>query len=287
MATIQNPKAIAVLTTALLIVSLFWLMSTQKVNNSLETSLGEEKLKAEAFLSEKLLLEKDLEKLKTQLSGLKGINEQLDNVVKATEAKFIRQESEVNRLRKQNGSIVQLKKQREELLLLQSELENQLVALRASYRELESQNGRLNSTIAQLQEQNELLSQDLNRAVLAAIDHSQVQALKGKKEKLTVKARRTNKLIASFEVPGSLRNISFNVVDPKGNVLTPKQGQIVFHSTASQENAMASIAEDVSASTVQKIQMEYIPKEKLQSGVYAVQILNDNLYVGSMNVKLK
>jgi hypothetical protein len=49
MATIQNPKAIAVLATALLIASLFWLMSTQRVNNSLETSLGQEKLKQKLF----------------------------------------------------------------------------------------------------------------------------------------------------------------------------------------------------------------------------------------------
>ena len=287
MTTFKNPKAIALATTVLCMASLLWLMSTQRVNNSLETSLESERLKSEALLSEKLLLEKDMEKIKGQLTGLKGINSQLDEVLKKTEAKFADQESRLTSLKKQNASLSQIKKQREELLRLQTDLENELVALRASNNDLESRNIALNNTIVQLQEQNRMLSDDLNRVMFAAIDHSQVRAVKGRKERLTVIARRTQKLIAEFEVPASLSNISFRVLDQSGSVMTDQQGTVVSRTSVSDQNIIASAGENSGGSGLQKVHMEYIPRLKMKSGLYTVEILNDNLYVGSLNVKLR
>lgn len=287
MSTLRNPKAIALVATVLCTVSLVWLMSTQSVNRALETSLEHAKLKSESLLSEKLLLEKDMEKMKGQLSSLKGVNRELDALVKNTEARMASQEAEMRKMKKQNASLGQLKKQREELLRLQRDLENQLAALGASYADLESRNIALSNTIAQLQEQNTLLSNDLNRAMFAAVDHSQVEAVKGKKERLTVKAKRTEKLIANFQVPASLRNISFRILDQHGNVYNDQHGMIVSRTSASDENVTASTAEIAGGSALQKVHMEYIPRKKMQSGIYTVEILNENLYVGSLNVKLR
>jgi len=287
MTILKNPKAIAMVTTAFCMASLIWLMSTQSVNSALETNLEHEKLRSEALLSEKLLLEKDMEKIRGQLASLKGINLELDDVVKKTEARMASRESEFQRIKKQNSSLVQVKKQREELLRLQTDLENQLATLRASYADLENRNMSLSSTIALLQEQNTLLANDLNRAMFAAVDHTQVQAVKGKKERLTVKAKRTEKLIADFEVPASLKSIGFRIVDQNGNVLTDKQGAIVSSTRISDENIIASTAGNSGGSGLQKVHMEYIPKVKMSSGIYTVEILNDNLYVGSLNVKLR
>jgi predicted RNase H-like nuclease (RuvC/YqgF family) len=283
----KNPKALALVATVLCMASILWLMNTKSVNSALETNLQNEKLKSEALLSEKLLIEKDMEKMRGQLSSLKGINNELDDVVKRTEARMASQESELKKLKQQNFSLAQIKKQREELLRLQTDLENQLVALRASYADMETKNTMLSNTIAQLQEQNKLLSQDLNRAMFASMDHTQVQAVKGKKERLTIKAKRTGKLIANFEVPASLRNITFRVLDENGKVFTDKQGTIVSKTSVSHENAIASTDEAAAGSALQKVHMEYIPKQKMRSGIYTVEILNDNLYVGSLNVKLR
>lgn len=287
MTTIKNPKVIAIVTTALCMASLVWLMSTQRVNNSLERNFENEKLKSEALLSEKLLLEKDLEKMRGQLSNLKGINSELDQLVRNTEMKFESRESELNRLKKQNASLAEVKRQREELLRLQQSLEEQLLSMKASYAELENENLALSSAVARLQEQNRLLSDDLNRAMFASLDHLQVQAVKGSREKLTVKARKTSKLIANFDVPASLRSISFRVIDPKGITVSDKHGSVVFNAVPSEENIVASNAANSAGNGLQKVKMEFIPKHKMQAGVYTVEILNDNLYVGSLNVKLR
>lgn len=240
MTTVRNPKAIALVATALCIGSLIWLMSTRGVNSVLETSLEQEKLKSESLLSEKLLLEKDLEKMRVQLSSLKGINDDLDETVRKAEAKFADREAELNRLKRQNSTLADVRKQRQDLLRVQRELENELTALKGSYAALENENRMLSNNIVQLQERNRILSEDLNRAMFASIDQSQVQAVKGKKERLTVRAKRTGKLIADFDVPANLRNISFRIVDPKGNALTEKHGSIVYHASAADQNVVAS-----------------------------------------------
>jgi DNA repair exonuclease SbcCD ATPase subunit len=287
MEILRNSKAIAGVTTTLLVASLFWLINTKSVNNSLETGLQKEKLNSETLLSEKLLLEKDIQKVKDQLSMLRDQNKEYEDLVKSTSVKLRSQETEFNRMKKENLSLGQIKKQRHELSALKSQLESELQSLRNSYAELESKNIALNATVASLSERNKMLTNDLNKAMFATIDQSQIQAVKGKAEKLTVRAKKTRKLIANFEVPANLKNLSFRIADSKGNILTSKDGTIASSVMPSENNYTASSNAGISGNELQKVEMIYLPKEKLKTGVYTVEILNENLYVGSLKVKLK
>ncbi|MBT1696431.1 hypothetical protein KK083_06065 [Fulvivirgaceae bacterium PWU4] len=287
MSTWSSSKTQAVVTTALLVASLFWLLNTKRVNRSLEGGLNNERLRSEALLSEKLLLEKDLDKFKNQLFALKDKNDALNNVVQATEARLKARESEYDRMKRQNLSLQQVKKQREELIALQKDLERQLEDMKLSYTTLQAQHQELNNTVALLQERNRLLNDELNKAMLAAIDQSQLQAVKGKHERLTVSARRTKKLIANFEVPAGLRNLSFRVVDPQGRPLDADEGTIASNVLNTDENYVASTDGSGTSAKPQKVQVVYIPKRKLKAGVYRVEILSENLYAGSLNVKLR
>ena len=286
MTSLNNPRAIAAIATALCIGSFLWLMSTRSINSSLQSGLEQQRVKSEALLSEKLLLEKDLQKVKTQLASLRGINNDLDELVRATESKLAARDQEFRKLKRQETTISELKRQRQELLKLQSELENELLSARTSLAEMVNQNEALSQTIGQLQEQNRVLSNDLNKAMVASLDRLQVEAVKGKKERLTVKARRANKLVATFKVPATMRNISFRIIDPKGDMLGDKQGSIATHVSELQDNMLAS-ANSQALEASQAVRMEYHPKQRLQPGVYTVEILNDQLYVGSLNVKLR
>jgi len=287
MTMLKNPRTVAIATTVLCIASLLWLVSAQKVNSSLQSTLEQEKLRSEALLSEKLLLEKDVAKVKDHLTSLRGINAGLDEVVKAAEAKLAAREQELGKLRKQNASVPQLRKQREELMKMQHDLEQELLAVRSTLTAMQHENHALSQTIAQLQEQNSMLNRDLNRAMIASLDRFQIQTVKGKKERLTVRARKTDKLIAAFEVPASLTNLTFRIIDEEGKALSSNQGTIVSRLIPSEKNLVASTQEGQLVDAVQKVEMEYLPKKRLQSGVYTVEILNDNLYVGSVNVKLR
>jgi hypothetical protein len=283
----KSSKAIAVVSTALFIASLFWLMNTNRVNSSLEAGLQKQKLKSEELLSEKLLLEKDIQKFKEQLETLKDQNLDLDGLFKSTSAELKNRESEYNRMKRENTSLAQVRKQRQELQVLKSQLENELSLLKSSYAELEEKNNELNNTVATLEEKNMILTDNLNRAMFASVDQSQIRVVKGKGEKLTIRAKRAKKLIANFEIPANLKNLSFRITDSKGNVLTSDDGTTAFTSTPSDKNFTASATSEVQGNKLQEVEMVYIPKEKLKTGVYTVEILNENLYVGSLKVKLK
>lgn len=282
----KRANGIAIAATVLLGLSIFWLINTRTMNQSLETGLRQQRIKSEKLLSEKLKAEKDLLAIKEQLAGLKGKNKQLDDLVKRTSAKVESQEALLKRLKKENTSITQLRKQREELLDIQSQLQRELSEIRTSYANLEAQNRTLNATVASLEEKNRILTNDMNRAMLASVDQTQVQALK-RSEKLTVRARRTKKLIANFEVPVDLKNLSFRILKPNGEQLTQEQGSIAFTSAPADNNFTASLDAAQIGSGSQKVKMTFEPKVKLSKGTYGVEILNDNIYVASMKVDLK
>jgi hypothetical protein len=287
MEMLKSSKAIAAVVTLLFVISLFWLLSTRRANDSLVAGLHKEKLKSESLLSEKLVLEKDIQKIKDQLVALKGESSEYNNIVKSTTEKLHAQESEYNRMKKDNLTLASIKKQRQELISLQAQLEIELQSLRNSYTDLELKNKELSTVVMSLEEQNRILTDDLNRAMFATVDHSQIQALKGKAGKLTVRARKTKKLIANFEVPSNLKNLSFRLIDSKGNLLTADEGTIASTILPSDNNFTASTDASMLGNRLQKVEMIYLPKEKLKTGVYTVEILNDNLYVGSLKVKLK
>ena len=260
-------------------------MNTRSVNSSLQAGLAKERLNSESLLSEKLLLEKEIDRTKSQLSSLKGQNQELDNLFKSTSAKLNQQESDYLRMKKENASLAQIRKQRQDLIALQHQLESELQNLRASYSTLESQNKELNTLVASLEERNLSLANDLTRAMFASVDHSQLQAIRGKAAKATVKASRTKKLIANFEAPANLKNLSFRIIDAQGTVMTQKDGTIAIAATPSEASYVAS-SDSARGKGYQKIEMVFTPSKKLKKGLYTVEILNVNLHVGSLKVKL-
>jgi hypothetical protein len=287
MEMIKNPKAIAVLTTALFVATLVWLMNTNRVNSSLQAGLEDQKLKSEQLLSEKLLLEKDLQKIKDQFKSLRESNYDLSSNLKKASAQLETKDAELTRLKKQNMSLAQIKKQREELAILQRQLENEIQTLRSSNEDLQNKNRDLTSVIASLEERNKMLTDDLNRAMFANLDHSQIHGVRGKSEKMTIRAKRAQKIIANFEVPATLKNLSFRVTDSQGYQVSQNNGTITYTAEPGTENIMASLRSTSAGDNLQKVKMVYTPNSKLKSGVYTVEILNENLYVGSLKVKFK
>jgi hypothetical protein len=190
-------------------------------------------------------------------------------------------------MKKMNFAFGQRENQRNELLSIQNHLENELHAVKFSYAELVNKNNELLNTVAFLQERNLLLTNDLKRSMFATLDQPQIQAVKGKGEKLTICAKKTQKLIANFEVQADLKNIAFRIVDPKGNVLSVKDGTLASTTTPSARSLTASSNPDVHGTKLQEIEMMFIPNEKLKSGIYTVEVLNANQYVGNLKVKLK
>lgn len=287
MDTNKTAKVIAAITTGLLLIGLFWLIGAKRSNSSLNEELEKESLRSESLLSEKLLLEKDLQKVNHQVLSLKDELRQLDNRYQSAVNALANQQADYDKMKRANASLAKLKNERTDLIALQSKLENEIQMLRMDKAVLESKNDDLESSVALLQERNKLLSEDLKRAMFAAVDQSMVDAVRGKKEKLTVKASRTGKLVATFDLPADYNNLSYRILDSNGNILSFNDGNISSTTTPSQDSYTASSDAMVERNKLQTVRMVFTPKKKLKTGVYRVEILNENLYVGSLRVNLK
>lgn len=283
----KSTKVVAGVVITLLVISLVGMVMLYNSNGELQGNLNAEKLKGESILSQKLILEKDLAKFKSQIESLKGTNSNLDKELALASARLTAKEAEFKKVQNENLSLKQLKKQHTELLALQKEWENSMASMKSKIQTLESEKNDMSKAIASLEERNKLLTEDLHKSQLAFLDYSQLETLK-KNNKLTASARNTKKLKATFEVPSNLKEISFKITDPSGKVLTEKEGTIASRIVTDGKNYTASVASYAeTAKSLKHMEMVYLTNKKLKPGIYKIEVLSENLYVSSLQVRLK
>lgn len=283
----KNTKVVATVVITLLVISLVGMVMLYNSNGELQGNLNAERLKGESILSQKLILEKDLARFKSQIESLKGTNSELDKELARTSAQLAAKEAEFKKVQNESMSLKQLKKQHNELLVMQKEWENSIASLKDKIQTLENEKNDLSKAIASLEERNKILSEDLHKSQLAFLDYSQLETLK-KNGKLTASARNTKKLKATFEVPSNLKEISFKITDPSGKVLTEKEGTIASRIVADSKSYTASVASYAeTAKNLRRMEMVYLTNKKLKPGTYKIEVLSENLYVSSLQVRLK
>lgn len=281
---VTSPKVLAISATVLLFASLLWLGSVYQTNGRLEQGINEERLKSEANLSEKLALEKQIDKLKKEIGQYAGKNEEIDRQLAAANARLDQQSAEMRKARSDEAAYKEMKKQYSDLLQLKQSLEQQVAQLNGTVNQLQSQNKDLSGQVAVLQQKNNDLTDQLNTMSLA-VNESRVEAIK-KSNKLTVSARKTKKLIASFDLPSKgMGNLEFRITNPSGKVITT-DGTIVSKVVEHTDDFTASLA-SMPNSNVRHIEMTFESKNKLESGVYTIEVLNNNLSSGTIQVKLR
>jgi hypothetical protein len=256
---------------------------------SLKKQLREEKINSEAILSEKLLLEKQMIGLKTDLTSLKGKNSQLDKLLSATSNKLSSKEAEVKRFLSERVSLSELKKKVAELEAIRVQLNSEIASLAAKSNLLLTENDVLNNKLTSLQQEKERVDND--NAVLKAMvaDNYLIEAVKGRNNKLTLIARKTDKLVVSFDLPVEIDdNVSFKVITPTGEEFSSNNNSaasIIIIDNAS--NYLASADNRMLAFNPRRVEMIFKPEHKLEKGIYRFNVYNNNNYLGSTQLKLK
>jgi DNA repair exonuclease SbcCD ATPase subunit len=251
--------------------------------------LAQEKLKAESLLSEKLQLQKEIVDFRSQIDKLSGKNKDLDALLSKTKSDLDQKEKQVKSLIAENGTVKSLKKQLAELKQIKTNLEKQMDDLNLAMNKLRKENDELNKTLAALRSENEQMAENIKILQGIAADDFRVEGVKGKKAKLTVAAKKADKLIASFILPtDATSNVNFKVVLPSGEKIEKKEDGISYVFPDEDEELLASLDDFRGEMEVSKrIEMTYNPKCKLKSGVYKIEILNGDTYMGSCQIRLK
>jgi DNA repair exonuclease SbcCD ATPase subunit len=275
-------KAITVTSILLLLGAVGWGTFEARKYSALEADFNEEKLKHELLYSEKLTLEKELGSNNQQIAALLKKRQELEEAL--AKARERDPNSDVlARLRNEN-SLAQ--KKYRELESAKQRLEQQLAELNNTLVQAQSENKELNATLASLQQTNKNLNEELSRAQLAYYDRVMVESLRGKNDKLVAKASRTRKIRANVWVPANLRDVQFKVIDPHGDVLSKPEGGTLAVRVVNKGEAVTSAGKSLLGG-YQEIEMIFLPKKKLQPGIYQIEVTSENLVVGSLKQRLR
>lgn len=253
---------------------------------NLKKDADKERLYSEKLLSEKLALEKEIAQFKIHLYKLNGRNETLDKIIADVNNQLKEKESEVKSLKSSLAGMNSLKNHLADVTAIKNNFEKRVNELNLQVDNLLKENASLNKTIAQLNEENKLLASNLEILSSMVADNYLAES-NGRKNKMTVNAKRTRKIALSFKVPqGITSSLSFKILKPDGSVVEGKENGISYNVVKEGNDLYASATEQEIVVT-QKVEMQYEPKDKLKSGIYKIEIYNTGKYVGSCQVKLK
>lgn len=253
-----------------------------------QDELNDEKLTAETLLSEKLLLEKEIDKLKVELEKINTKNADLLHHLHAAEQKLVVAERQLAPVQKRNADIHQLKKQIDVLTRQKESLENEVNESRNANQQLKSSNDDLMQTVILLQQENKKLRDELNKTGFSSLDESLIETTLRNK-KLTASARRTKRLVITTDVPANSKELKLNITSPDGNKMVVKNGDVnVQVLTGEFKSQVFYTSSGVSSGrNTKRVAITYSPDEKLQSGLYRIQLTNDSSSVGALQVRLR
>ncbi|MBP6311406.1 MAG: hypothetical protein KA408_03995 [Flavobacteriales bacterium] len=121
------------------------------------------------------------------------------------------------------------------------------------------------------------------------VNNAQVDALKGKKAKLTVKARRANELHMAFDLPEALASgANFTITSPKGTEYTGQDPSVSTSRAMNEATASAHTAGKPSkAASTARVDLKFNPKKKLEPGVYRIDVSSGKDYLQTFYLKLR
>jgi chromosome segregation ATPase len=260
------------------------------INASLKKQLGDQKIKSEKLLSEKLKLDQSIKELKVDMSALTGKNARLDKLLGEANRKLQKKEAQIKRLIAENATVGELRAQVRELELLREQLTRDIANLNINLAQLSDDNVRLNELLTRSKNENELLTFDNTILKAMVADNYRIEALKGRHEKLTINARKTDKLLVSFDLPlDAGRNLYFKVNTPQGEEFSSRTDlSAIINIVENNDRLLASANSEAGGSIgTKRVEMIYKPNKKLTKGVYRFNVYNDNSYLGSTQLKLK
>ncbi len=175
-------------------------------------------------------------------------------------------------------------KELNDLRTASQQLRDQLAAARATELDLRASVDRANA-------EREALAHQLEQQGTAArlVNNAELAALKGRKGKLTVKARRTNEVRMAFDLPEAMASgANFKITAPGGKQFSGADPAISMSRDNSDATAsMGGIGKPGSASRTSRVDLKFKTKEKLEAGIYRIDISSGKNYLQTVFLNLR
>lgn len=260
------------------------------LNSKNKKSLEAEKLKSEQLLSEKLQVEKDLEKAKADIAACEAKVNELNAKLAEAQSAIAAKDKRIAGLVNQSSALAKTRKELEDLQKSKADLDAEYVRLRSELEAANTQNNTLKTNINKLETEKSDLSKKLADALLYESDNFVVYGSRGKTtEKLTFRAGWTKKLNLNFDVPQNLTDVvTFKITTPSGKTVTPETAELTWKIRDNYRNFTASISPVTGEfEAARQVSMTYAPKEKFEKGEYKIEISTGSIVMGHCRVRFK
>ena len=285
----RSTKIVAAVTTVLLIASVVWITGLLGRNARLADAVRSEKLSRETMLSEKLQLEKEIAKLHVEQSAQKEIVGELNHQQAALSGRLRVKDEQIRALNRLYTPAEVLRKQHRLLEKDRNELVQKVTDYQASLRDLQSEHNDAVRTVALLRDQNLSLAGQLRAAQMQSLNDVRIEALT-RRNGLTVRARNIRSLVVSATVANVVDKPVFRIITPEGRILSTEDGNVVTRIIDNDVSLkFAGLQKGVlpQAALRRRLEMVFTPKLRLAGGTYTVQVLNDDIVIGSLQTKLR
>jgi myosin heavy subunit len=264
-------------------------------NRSLRSDLKQERITSEALLSEKLMMEKSLARANQDLRALQGSNEKLEKQIAGINREIEEKEDRLKRLTADNSALRRTASRVKEMEASIEKLNGELASLNTRLADLRAESERHRLSSHELQAKIDAMNREreqMNTAntILRAMagNNYRVEAVRGRNEKLTVNARRTQKLIYSFDLPGDVpANLSFTIKTPDNKKFNSSGSHLASIIVTENSNNFFASTAVLGKTGTRNVEMIYTPEERLQKGLYEFEVFNNNNYIGTTRLRLR
>ncbi len=253
-------------------------------SDKVKAAVEKERLENERLLGDKLQLEKRLNDQEGSLHDERKRNTDADARIADLERRVKQAQEHARALEGRARSTDKAKKDLAEAQAQREQLMTQLAELRSSERDLRGQ-------LAQAMADRDAIAARFDQQQQGAqmVNNAEVDALRGKKEKLTVVAKRTRQIRMAFDLPEHLaQQANFKIISPKGRSYEGKDPSIAMSIDPHEGEPMASV-ELLSGpgSRASRIHLTFRPKEKLEPGLYRIDVRSGDTYLNTVLLRLR
>lgn len=276
--------------TILLVSSILGVLYLNNLRNDLNAELTAEKAQLQNTLEAKELLNKKLLSTYADLEDFKSENTDLKKSVSAKDdriATLTNEVAETNRWKHKSGKLQkEINTLKSEIARLKKEQDNLQQSNLAEQRALQGR-------ISALQAQVTALEERLAGNTIVAANYFRIEALRGKKDKLTRRAKRTHRILVSFHAGEELLKAS-----QSGNLYLSVSGPGTQKLTQANAETVAIQLGDkrVEIPVVAKAQLQKMKQgrqeivmhttARLKPGIYQADVYSDTHHLGGAQIRL-
>lgn len=286
MNTIQTSKLVIGTVLSLFILSLIGLVNFYRYNSELKADLRTQRARSSSLLTQKSLRERHIEKLKKEVSMMAAEKTDVEMTLAGITEDFAEQEEELRKVQQLNFSLKEYKLKGESYEAINKELERNLDVVGIQLADERSKNRILDETILGLERRNHDLSSELYSTKWFAVTPHSLEGLR-KRNKITSLARNTKKLRTTLEVPVNVKDISFIVKGPEGEILNDEFGLVSVNESEISMGALASVAPMYSGESTRNIEMVFLPNGRMEPGLYTIEVMAGGKFVGVLKARLQ